>query len=117
MQTKIYKSYLTDILSNNGAVTSYSAYLVDSSMSIISASIDFTVTSATKDSSGVKLAISENIWTWNDVGGIVHGVLIKKLDTTNAIFVDLEQDMAVDGDFVINWTYSEFLRFSISNIM
>lgn len=118
METKIYKNYLIDILSNNIALTTYTAYLVDDSMTPVTSAVNFTVTSATKDATGVKMSISNLVWSWTSLGGeFVRGVLIKKEDTMNAIFIDLGIKRAIDGDFVINWTYAEFFRFKINNIM
>jgi hypothetical protein len=117
MKTKIFKEYLISILSNNLALTNYSAYLVDEEMTILSEPFGPFYTSVTKDASGLLISVSEPIWEWSGVSGQVRGILILRQSETNAIFVDLEKNVAADGLFTVNWTYVEFFRFKIDSMM
>jgi hypothetical protein len=117
MKTKIFETYLKNILSNEVAVTTYTAYLVDENMTQLTDFVGPFVASIEKDADGILMSISNTVWEWSGVSGLVRGVLILKENEQNAIFVDLEQSMAVDGSFTVNWSEVEFFRFKIDSMM
>jgi hypothetical protein len=68
-----------------------------------------TVTSIIKDGDGVLLSIDNN--------GQVRYINIYPFAEAEGLRVDLEQDMACDGKFTVNWSEIEFIRFQITDMM
>jgi hypothetical protein len=76
-----------------------------------------TVTSIIKDGDGVLLSIDNKVWEWNSVNGQVRYINIYPFAEAEGLRVDLEQDMACDGKFTVNWSEIEFIRFQITDMM